>query len=180
MTSIVRYVPNSRFPAHDHPEGEGFLVLSGAFGDEHGRCPAGAYVLNPDGARHAPVVDEDGCLLFVELRQYPGQTRRQAMIRTGDLDWGPGETDGTLRKSPYRQDEFAETMELMRIASDAGPVEIEATSGEELLVIAGELIDEHGRYRAGTWIRNPAGHRARRSSRAGATMLRRTGRHMAG
>ena len=28
----------SRFPAHDHPEGEEILVLEGVFSDEHGDC----------------------------------------------------------------------------------------------------------------------------------------------
>ncbi len=27
--------------------------------------------------------------------------------------------------------------------------------GEEILVISGEFIDEHGRYPAGSWIRSP-------------------------
>ena len=27
--------------------------------------------------------------------------------------------------------------------------------GEEILVLEGELVDEHGRYPAGTWIRSP-------------------------
>jgi anti-sigma factor ChrR (cupin superfamily) len=27
--------------------------------------------------------------------------------------------------------------------------------GEEIYVISGEFIDEHGRYPAGTWIRSP-------------------------
>ena len=31
------------------------------------------------------------------------------------------------------------------------------SGGEELYVIRGELIDEHGHYPAGTWLRNPPG-----------------------
>ena len=27
--------------------------------------------------------------------------------------------------------------------------------GEEILVLSGEFIDEHGRYPAGTWLRSP-------------------------
>src|SRR6267143_499133 len=29
VTSVVRYEPRSRFPAHDHPQGEEILVLEG-------------------------------------------------------------------------------------------------------------------------------------------------------
>ena len=35
-TSLVRYAPASRFPAHEHGFGEEFLVLDGVFSDEHG------------------------------------------------------------------------------------------------------------------------------------------------
>jgi anti-sigma factor ChrR (cupin superfamily) len=30
VTSVVRYEPHSKFPAHDHPDGEEILVLVGA------------------------------------------------------------------------------------------------------------------------------------------------------
>jgi anti-sigma factor ChrR (cupin superfamily) len=36
VTSVVRYLPGAKFPAHDHPEGEEILVLEGTFSDEHG------------------------------------------------------------------------------------------------------------------------------------------------
>ncbi len=36
VTSIVRYAPNSEFPAHEHPDGEEILVLEGTFSDQHG------------------------------------------------------------------------------------------------------------------------------------------------
>ena len=55
VTSVVRYEPHSRFPAHDHPEGEEILVLEGVFSDEHGDWPAGTFLLNPEGFRHSPV-----------------------------------------------------------------------------------------------------------------------------
>lgn len=45
VTSVVRYEPRSRFPAHDHPEGEEILVLEGVFSDEHGDWP-------PRGSQH--------------------------------------------------------------------------------------------------------------------------------
>ena len=35
-TSVVRYAPNSVFPAHSHALGEEFVVLEGVFSDEHG------------------------------------------------------------------------------------------------------------------------------------------------
>jgi hypothetical protein len=68
-TSIVRYAPGSHFPVHTHDRGEEFLVLDGVFSDEHGDYPAGTYVRNPPGSRHAPCA-RDGCTIFVKLRQF--------------------------------------------------------------------------------------------------------------
>lgn len=36
VTSVVRYEPDSSFPAHDHPQGEEIYVIEGVFSDEHG------------------------------------------------------------------------------------------------------------------------------------------------
>lgn len=71
VTSHVRYNAGARFPRHEHPDGEEILVLSGVFNDEAGDWPAGTYLLNPEGFAHAPF-SEEGCELFVKLRQYPG------------------------------------------------------------------------------------------------------------
>ena len=54
VTSVVRYEPSSTFHGHHHPDGEEILVLDGVFSDEHGDWPAGTYLLNPEGFRHAP------------------------------------------------------------------------------------------------------------------------------
>ncbi len=79
VTSVVQYRPDSKFPSHPHPDGEEILVLDGVFADEHGRYPAGTYLLNPEGFSHAPF-SEEGCVLFVKLRQYPGTERRHVAI----------------------------------------------------------------------------------------------------
>src|SRR5436190_9322101 len=53
-TTIVRYAPGAQFSPHVHAGGEEFLVLEGAFQDEHGDYPAGAYVRNPPQSFHRP------------------------------------------------------------------------------------------------------------------------------
>ena len=66
VTSLVRYAPGSRFSAHTHTGGEEFLVLHGTFSDDYGDFPAGTYVRNPVGSRHAPH-SEDGTTILVKL-----------------------------------------------------------------------------------------------------------------
>ena len=80
-TSIVAYPAGSRFAAHRHDLGEEFLVLEGVFADEQGRYPAGTYVRNPPGSSHSPYSDE-GCVLFVKLRQFALDDTRHVAIDT--------------------------------------------------------------------------------------------------
>jgi len=68
-TSIVRYAPKSSFSPHTHDMGEEFLVLDGVFSDAAGDFGPGSYVRNPPGSSHAPW-SEDGCTIFVKLRQF--------------------------------------------------------------------------------------------------------------
>src|SRR5678816_1798947 len=126
VTSVVRYDPGSRFPAHDHPEGEEILVLEGVFSDEHGNWPAGTFLLNPEGFRHAPF-SEPGCVLFVKLRQFPGRERRHVVLDTSKVPWEPTPIRGISNKSLYQQAGFSDVTRLERWApgADLGAVSYE-------------------------------------------------------
>lgn len=156
VTSIVRYEPESSFPAHDHPEGEEIFVLDGVFSDEHGDWPAGTYLLNPEGFRHAPY-SKEGCLLFVKLRQFPGRDREHVVVDTSELEWQPGRAPGISLKPLYAQRGYSDTMRLERWqpGADAGVVSYE--HGAELFVVEGSFGDEQGDYGKGSWLRLPAG-----------------------
>ena len=78
-TTIVRYAPYSRFSAHAHDGGEEFIVLDGAFQDEHGDYPTGTYVRNPPTSRHTPGA-EPGCVIFVKLWQFDPDDRTHVRI----------------------------------------------------------------------------------------------------
>ncbi len=151
VTSIVRYDPGSRFPPHPHPEGEEILVLEGTFADEHGSYPAGSYLLNPEGHVHAPRTAE-GCVLFVKLRQYPGE-RRQVNLAPDEpaFEAHPKHSGVSVRRlyeAPGR-----EAMRLVRFAPGASVPLQHFEGGEEILVLSGELRDEHGVHPRGTWLR---------------------------
>ncbi len=166
VTSIVRYEPDSSFPAHDHPDGEEILVLEGVFSDEHGDWPAGTYLLNPEGFRHAPFSNE-GCVLFVKLRQFPGRDREHHAIDTHALEWQRTSIGGVTRKTLYSQNGFNDRMHLERWTAGTESSEIFYAHGAELFVIEGVLQDEDGRYPAGTWLRLPAGARHRPATSSG-------------
>ena len=173
VTSVVQYKPNSRFPSHPHPDGEEILVLDGVFADEHGRYPAGTYLLNPEGFSHAPF-SEEGCVLFVKLRQYPGTERRHFAIDTKAADWqdgGPGREVLPL----YGEDGYPESIRLVRLAPGTDVPEHDHPGGEEVFVIEGGIEDEDGRYCAGDWLRSPPGSRHRVRSEQGCLMYVKVG-----
>lgn len=156
VTSVVRYEPGASFPAHDHPEGEEILVLDGVFSDEHGDWPAGTYLLNPEGFRHAPH-SSPGCTLFVKLRQYPGTGRVHVATDSNRLDWRATTVPGVQRKVLYRQAGFSDAVDLERWRAGASPGLAHYPEGAEIFVLEGGLEDQDGRYGAGTWLRIPAG-----------------------
>jgi hypothetical protein len=172
VTSVVRYEPDSTFPAHDHPEGEEILVLDGVFSDEHGDWPTGTYLLNPEGFRHAPF-SKDGCRLFVKLRQFPGRDREHVATATGDLGWQPSSETGIETKLLYRQPGYSDTMQLERWAAGVSDHVLTDPNGLELFVLDGALettdsiSGEVSPHSAEAWLRIPAGQSVSTSSAKG-------------
>ena len=154
-TSIVRYEPGAHFSEHDHPLGEEILVLEGVFSDHTGDYPAGTYFRNPEGFRHAPF-SKEGCTLFVKLHQFQPSDTAHVVIDTNSADWLPGH--GGLKVMPlhqYQGETQGEHVALVRWPAGEKFQPHRHVGGEEIFVLSGEFIDEHGRYPAGSWIRSP-------------------------
>jgi hypothetical protein len=173
VTSIVRYEPSSSFPAHDHPEGEEILVLAGVFCDEHGDWPAGTYLLNPEGFRHAPF-SREGCLLFVKLRQYAG-ARHHVALRTDREKWRSSAETGVETLTLYAEPEFPDSMRLERWAAETGPLTRTFPDGAELLVLRGS-IEVGGRVHGPqSWLRLPVDSQLTASTLEGCEIYLKTG-----
>lgn len=155
VTSIVRYDAGSTFHEHGHPEGEEILVLSGTFSDERGDFPAGSYMLNPEGFRHAPS-SREGCVLFVKLRQYAGLDRERVLLQTAAAPWRE-RAPGVRSLDLYRSERYPDHIRLTELAAGAEPPRVALPGGEEIFVLSGELADEHGIHPAHTWLRYPPG-----------------------
>ena len=150
-TSIVRYEPGAHFSEHPHPLGEEILVLAGTFSDQTGDYQAGTYFRNPEGFRHAPY-SEEGCVLLVKLHQFQDDDDAHVVIDTQTMPWLPGH--GGLKVMSLHE-HAGEHVALVRWPADEHFQRHTHFGGEEIYVISGEFIDEHGRYPAGTWIRSP-------------------------
>ncbi len=150
-TSVVRYDAGASFATHGHPLGEEILVLEGTFSDESGDFPAGSYLRNPEGYAHAPY-SNDGCLLLVKLHQFQSEDDQEINIDTNNADWLAGH--GHLQVMPLHNFRGESTALVHWPAGEHFQPHVHH-GGEEIYVIRGEFIDEHGRYPEGSWIRSP-------------------------
>lgn len=150
-SSIVKYEAGAKFKEHDHPLGEEILVLSGTFSDHSGDYHAGCYFRNPEGFRHAPF-SKEGCVLLVKLHQFKEGDNEHVVIDTSNTEWALGV--GNLSVMPLHSYK-GESTALVKWPKGERFQLHRHFGGEEIFVIKGELIDEHGRYPQGTWLRNP-------------------------
>ena len=156
-TSIVRYAPNSRFPAHTHGGGEEFLVLDGVFQDEDGDFPAGSYVRNPPGTRHTPG-SATGCTIFVKLWQFDPATAPRCAWRRAASPIAPCPAVRACEAAHLFND-AVEQVRLERWVPDA-VIDLRPTGGLELLVLDGSFIQDGATFVAQSWLRLPVGDAA--------------------
>jgi anti-sigma factor ChrR (cupin superfamily) len=151
-TSIVRYAAERSFPPHEHALGEEFLVLDGVFSDEHGDYPAGTYVRNPPGSRHAPRTSP-GCTIFVKLRQMQPTERERVVVDTGAAAFQPAAEPGVERIALHA--DVHEQVAVERLAPGA-TVPLALSGGTEILVLDGALTGDGRELSAGSWLRLPS------------------------
>lgn len=151
-TSVVRYLPGSRFSRHVHGGGEEILVLDGVFSDETGDYRVGSYLRSPPGSSHAPFSVE-GCVILVKLWQFtPGDTE-QVRLDTPTQPWRPGVAPGLSVMPLHTHDGIATS--LVRWAPHTRFDPHVHPGGEEIFVLDGVFRDELGDYPAHSWLRNP-------------------------
>ena len=153
-TGVVRYRAGSQFPPRGHALGEEFLVLQGTFADDQGQYPVGTYVRDPLGAARASWTEE-GCVLFVKLRQMHPDDRERVVVDTRSAEWFPGLTRGIAVLPLHGFG--SERVSLVRWAPNIRFLLHAHPGGEEIFVLEGAVEDDEGRYMAGSWLRNPPG-----------------------
>jgi anti-sigma factor ChrR (cupin superfamily) len=170
-----RFAPGARRAASDDPRCTEILVLEGSYADEAGRYPAGTYLRNPPRFADAGSSDE-GCLLFVRRGAGVDADLARVVVDTASAAWRPGLVAG-LTVLPLH----AHGTEHVALVDWQPGTFFQPHShfgGEEILVLAGEFADEHGKYPAGTWISSPHLSRHTPFSTKGCRILVKTG-HLA-
>lgn len=155
-TSIVRYAPGGRFTEHSHELGEEYLVLSGVFSDQHGDFPAGSYVRNPPGSRHAPFTT-DGCTIFVKLRQMAASERLAVERRPQEIELQLPSLAGVSQACLFEQRD-AERVCIEQLEPGTRIDVRSIAGGEEILVLQGVLTYGGAACPPRTWLRIPQAH----------------------
>ena len=154
VTTIVRFAPESYFPAHTHGGGEEYLVIEGTFSDESGDYGPGFYVRNPPGSRHQPFTKE-GCTIIVKLCQFEPDDLEQLNIDTRSASWSKGPVEERSFLELHKHNGVA--TRLVRLAPNTQFPQHDHPNGEEVLIVEGSFSDEDGEYTTGTWVREPSG-----------------------
>ena len=154
VTTIVRFAPESYFPAHTHGGGEEYLVLEGTFSDESGDYGPGFYVRNPPGSRHQPFT-KDGCTIIVKLWQFDEDDLEQLNIDTQSASWSTGPVEARSFLPLHEHNGVA--TKLVRLAPNTQFPHHDHTEGEEVLIVEGSFSDDAGEYTKGMWVREPIG-----------------------
>lgn len=83
---------------------------------------------------------------------------QRAVVHTDTMEWLASPSPGIERRMLDRDGgEVARATSIVRYAAGAVfPYHVHG-GGEEFLVLEGLFLDEHGRYPAGTYVRNPVG-----------------------
>jgi hypothetical protein len=165
VTSLVEYLPNARFPAHLHPDGEEIWVLDGVFSDEGGDYPAGSYLRSPAGSSHSPF-SKQGCLIFVKLNQFADKDDREVRMLPSDQIWSK-RSDGIVECVLHR---FASEITLLQCCAPGQALELPQGHGE-LLVLSGSLQSAEGDLPALSWLRCPDMGGQKLASRDGAVLM---------
>lgn len=150
-TSFVRFKPGSHFAPHTHPMGEELYVIDGVFSDEDGDYPAGTYLRNPPGSTHSPFTKQ-GCTLFVKLDQFAEGDTKKVVLRPDEQQWRQG--IGNLRVCALHEHAGEHTALVFWPKNEVFQKHTHF-GGEEVVVLSGCFIDEHGEYPQGSWLRNP-------------------------
>ena len=164
LTTLVRFAPGSHFDEHSHDGGEELYILSGVFSDASGDYPAGTYVRNPPGTKHAPYTQQ-GCTLFVKLRQFQPGDQQQFAINIHDNQWEYSHHYNIRQLSLHQFGD--EAVRLLRINAGGQIKPTLYPHGIEIFVIDGSLIDDCGYYAEWDWVRYPRGTQLSLSSHTG-------------
>jgi len=150
-TCLLKLDAGAALSAHQALLGATVLVLWGQFSNTSCTYQTGCYCRNPNRlCQH--LFSEQGCILLVKSDPFQVAEGESVLINTKQQPWQAG--IGDLQVMPLYQ-YLTQSSALVKWPAGSHFQKHSHFGGEEVFVVSGEFIDEHGRYPAGTWIHSP-------------------------
>lgn len=145
-TALIKMEANTNFKNSEKINSVEVFVLEGVYSNEFGDFEKGTY-LKLEKEQENKIKSSLGCKIFKKIN-YPQISVEKVIIDTSASFWRQGQ--GNLQVMP-----LSEQTALVKWPKDEKFVPHTHWGGEEILVLSGTFIDEHGKYKEGTWMRSP-------------------------
>ena len=152
LTAMLRYQDESVYTRKELSMGEELLILAGTFTAASGDYATGTYYRNPSSMMQIPF-SQRGCVMFAKMNQVQRTDSEKIVRNVYTTDWLGA--DNGIKMQILNQHAAEQTLMVKWPKNYSGAGESNIT-GAEVFVISGELIDDNGRYPAGTWLRSPS------------------------
>jgi len=143
-TSILELNKNSRLTLEPLVKSVEIFVLEGTYSNEFGDFEKGTYLNLPE-ENQEKVFCKNSCKIF-RKENYRAHYEK-IIIDTTKQEWLQGQ--GNLQVMP-----LVESTALVLWPKDEVFIEHKHWGGEEIYVLTGIFIDEHGEFEKDTWVRN--------------------------
>ena len=144
-TSILKIEESSKLNNNSKINSVEIFVLEGVYKNEFGEFKSGTY-LNLPNENEAFISSNTGCVIFRKENCDKGV--ENIIIDTNSTPWLKGQ--GNLEVMPL----FTQTA-LVKWPQNERFIPHKHWGGEEIFVLKGRFMDEHGIYPKGSWIRSP-------------------------
>ena len=145
-TSLIKIDKNATFNNSNRINSVEIFVLDGVYSNEFGDFKRGTYLKLPK-EDESKITSKDGCEIFKKIN-YKQNTVETSIVDTSDTYWSQGQ--GNLEVMP-----LSDQTALVKWPRNEVFVPHTHWGGEEIFVLKGTFIDEHGEFKIGTWIRSP-------------------------
>lgn len=144
-TSILKIEQDAKLNNHSKINCVEIFVLEGVYKNEFGEFKSGTY-LNLPNEDESFVTTNSGCVIF--RKENCDKGIENIIIDTNSTPWLKGQ--GNLEVMPL----YTQTA-LVKWPQNEKFIPHKHWGGEEIFVLKGRFMDEHGIYPKGSWIRSP-------------------------
>ena len=144
-TSFIKLNEDSVLSQTEKVNSVEIFVLEGTYINEYGEHPKGTYLRLPE-ENEALVKSDEGCVIFRKTNFFTDT--QKLIINTDTSPWFQGQ--GNLEVKPLHYQTA-----LVKWPAGERFTPHKHWGGEEIVVLTGTFIDEHGEYPKDCWIRSP-------------------------